>query len=457
MIAGGTTAAFAAAVSAAGSGARVCLLEPTDWVGGQLTASGVPAVDEAWHRVVDPKTGRISVNVAAIARRRENMTPNFRALLDATGNPGRGWVSNYCFEPRTFLERQLLPMEGRASQNGRLVVYRDTVIKHARIDAEDGLIRAVVAIRRTPKPGIGWGGYDRLPSEDLADWYSPTPSERFDKTVLTFAARQPGRTVFIDATEWGELLVLAGAPYLQGVERVRGGRQGDDTCGQSTVFDFVERSTPPRSNSRRAPATSRDWDSATTKVGRTPGTGSGLIVGSGAPEWRAGGRRRSLPPELGVLGPSEARGQRLSLRLPLRAARRGRGGASRLARRCRSEGHGRRREAGARLAPVVQRAHVPAPFVPRQVTLDRGALGTGHGLAKLPYIRDTRRSIGLDGFLLTIDDLCARRAKPLAGSSPTASPSAPIRPISTGSSRAPCPTTCTPTTRPCPSASLFGP
>jgi NADPH-dependent 2,4-dienoyl-CoA reductase/sulfur reductase-like enzyme len=45
VIAGGTTAAFAAAISSAAEGVQTCLLEPTDWVGGQLTASGVPAVD----------------------------------------------------------------------------------------------------------------------------------------------------------------------------------------------------------------------------------------------------------------------------------------------------------------------------------------------------------------------------------------------------------------------------
>ena len=33
------------------------------------------------------------------------------------------------------------------------------------------------------------------------------------------------------------------------------------------------------------------------------------------------------------------------------------------------------------------------PEGPEQVTLDRGVLGTGTGLAKMPYIRDTRRSI----------------------------------------------------------------
>ena len=47
IIAGGSLASLAAAVSAANysSDQIVCFLEPTDWPGGQLTASAVPAVD----------------------------------------------------------------------------------------------------------------------------------------------------------------------------------------------------------------------------------------------------------------------------------------------------------------------------------------------------------------------------------------------------------------------------
>jgi hypothetical protein len=45
------------------------------------------------------------------------------------------------------------------------------------------------------------------------------------------------------------------------------------------------------------------------------------------------------------------------------------------------------------------------PIDPNRITLEGGVLGTGHGIAKLPYIRDTRRSIGVDGFLLKFSDL----------------------------------------------------
>jgi hypothetical protein len=53
ITAGGSLASLAAAIAAAnasvsdasGHPPSVCFLEPTDWPGGQLTASGVPAVD----------------------------------------------------------------------------------------------------------------------------------------------------------------------------------------------------------------------------------------------------------------------------------------------------------------------------------------------------------------------------------------------------------------------------
>jgi hypothetical protein len=59
IIAGGSLASLAAAVAAANhsSALSVCYLEPTDWPGGQLTASAVPAVDFGPHN-------RVPANVA---------------------------------------------------------------------------------------------------------------------------------------------------------------------------------------------------------------------------------------------------------------------------------------------------------------------------------------------------------------------------------------------------------
>ena len=43
LVVGGGTGGIAAALAAARAGRRVCLLEETDWIGGQLTAQGVSA------------------------------------------------------------------------------------------------------------------------------------------------------------------------------------------------------------------------------------------------------------------------------------------------------------------------------------------------------------------------------------------------------------------------------
>jgi hypothetical protein len=60
---------------------------------------------------------------------------------------------------------------------------------------------------------------------------------------MEFASGRPTPAIFIDATEYGDLLALSNAPYLQGIdERYDGDVSGigDDTCGQSSTMDFVE-------------------------------------------------------------------------------------------------------------------------------------------------------------------------------------------------------------------------
>ena len=95
IVAGGSTAALAAALTSAREGALTCLLEPTDWVGGQITAGGVPAIDFAWHSVG-------SLPVGAIAKNPANLPAEFVGWMDAIGNPGSCWVSKNCFRPDAF-------------------------------------------------------------------------------------------------------------------------------------------------------------------------------------------------------------------------------------------------------------------------------------------------------------------------------------------------------------------
>ena len=118
-------------------------------------------------------------------------------------------------------------------------MFKNTVVK--RVVVGGGNITRLVAVQRTPQAGVAWGGYDRLPSQDLADWYDERASARYDKQGIELASGYGRPAVFIDATDWGELLALAGASYVQGVESSEGATAADETCGQSIVFPFVEK------------------------------------------------------------------------------------------------------------------------------------------------------------------------------------------------------------------------
>lgn len=401
IIAGGSTAAFAAAVAAAESGARTALLEPTDWVGGQLTSSGVPAVDEAWHTIKGKSSDAGSYSVAKVARDPANITPSFHALMNGLENPADCWVSRFCYCPDSFV-RQLKPLEEKVAD--KLTVYLNTVVKKVETTSDGKHIVSITAIERKPKPGVLHNGYDRLPSQDLADWYSPEDSPRFTKRVLRFgddadAKRSP---VFIDATEWGEVLVLADAPYLQGVESTDGGLEGDDRCGQATVYCFVEEffENPvdePKADipldrmgfatyEGRPDAWQKVWTYRRIRGKGAPAPGDLCLQNWGYSD-KVGNGGNDYP--FGYLFPSKAEA----------AASKDdwQGGVDVDV-----------------LAGAEERAfawhewfkqNAPAGINPKQIVLNSSVLGTGHGLAKLPYIRDTRRSIGLDGYVLPMADM----------------------------------------------------
>ncbi|MFM7183740.1 MAG: FAD-dependent oxidoreductase [Planctomycetota bacterium] len=402
VVAGGSTAAFAAALAAVESGAKTALIEPTDWVGGQLTASGVPAVDEAWHTIKPTSAEAKPYSVSAVARTPANITPSFLALLKGIENPANCWVSRFCFCPDAFVVGQLEPLQ--RANGDRLAVFLDTVVKRVELSADGTRVVAIDCIARTPRPNVPDRGYDRLPSEDLADWYSPADSPRFTKRPLRFAAAAGRSTVFIDATEWGEVLALSGRPYLQGVEEVDGGLEGRDTCGQATVYCFAQQlhDEPVHEADRKVAATELGYGSygdkpdAWLKIwtyrrirGRaaTPTAGDVCLQNWGySAKHREGGN--DYPFAYLFVPRAEAEAQRADWR----------GGINLAAL------HG----AEDRAYGWHQwfRSHARDGGVePERISLCPAVLGTGHGLAKLPYIRDTRRSIGLDGFVLKFADL----------------------------------------------------
>ena len=77
LIVGGTTSAFGAILSATKLlNTRVCLLEPTDWIGGQLSAELLSAPDFAFHTIKDKDN--FTLPVGSIDRQVNNQNPLFK-------------------------------------------------------------------------------------------------------------------------------------------------------------------------------------------------------------------------------------------------------------------------------------------------------------------------------------------------------------------------------------------
>ena len=123
LVIGGSLGGVAAALAAARMGASVILTEETAWIGGQVTAQGVPLDEHPWiEQFGSTQSYRDFRNGARdYYRRHYPLTPEARA--DRFLNPGAGWVSALGFEPRVGLA-VLYEMLAPHLSSGRVVILR---------------------------------------------------------------------------------------------------------------------------------------------------------------------------------------------------------------------------------------------------------------------------------------------------------------------------------------------
>ncbi|CAH8772875.1 FAD-dependent oxidoreductase [Paenibacillus dendritiformis] len=180
VIIGGGLGGVASALSAAGMGLRVVMTEETDWIGGQLTSQAVPP-DE--HKVIETmgctRTYR-EIRERLRAYYRANYPLTEQAADNPLLNPGRGWVSRLCHEPKVAL-RVLHDMLAPYTSSGRITILYETSPVEA--ETEGDIVRSVtVSHVRTQQLTRLRGSY------------------------------------FLDATECGDLLPLAGVEHVIGAE-----------------------------------------------------------------------------------------------------------------------------------------------------------------------------------------------------------------------------------------------
>lgn len=179
-IIGGGLGGCAAALAVCRNGLRAIMTEETDWIGGQISQQGVPPDEHQWIETHGaPSSYRdYRTRVRDFYRRNYPLTPEARNKVNL--NPGNGSVSRICHEPHVsvaVLYEMLLPY----LSNGQLQIFLGFKANTAQIQGDD--VKSI-AIRSIDE----------------------------DKTINVLAKN------FIDATECGDLLPITKTEYVTGTE-----------------------------------------------------------------------------------------------------------------------------------------------------------------------------------------------------------------------------------------------
>lgn len=186
LIVGGGTGGIAAAIAASqGQGLKICLTEETDWLGGQMTAQGVPITDDGKNFQIETSGSNRSYQLfRSSVRSYYKQTYQLSEISKKTKyfNPGNCWywVSQLAFEPTVAVKviDDLLNSNTNAS-------IPEIFLRHvpAKVEMDGDKIKHILTVN--------------LDTEEC----------------LAFKA-----TSYIDATELGDLLALSGASYSSGTE-----------------------------------------------------------------------------------------------------------------------------------------------------------------------------------------------------------------------------------------------
>lgn len=180
LIVGAGLGGIAAALAAADRGTNVVLTEEYPWIGGQLTSQAVPPDEHPWVEEfgITARYRALRDGIRDVYRRRYPLIDGARDRADL--NPGAGWVSKLCHEPRIavgVLEEMLAPHRS----TGRIRLLERTRPIAATVDGD-----RVTGV--TLESVVGEG------------------------TIIVTAP------YVIDATETGELLPLTGTEFVTGFE-----------------------------------------------------------------------------------------------------------------------------------------------------------------------------------------------------------------------------------------------
>lgn len=249
LVVGGGLAGVATAHEALHAGRTVCLTEMTDWLGGQLSAQGTTALDEA------QRQRQLLFYAAGYLDLRQRVQQQY-----GRQNPGDCWVSALCFLPEDAhaILNEMLTEAARAG-GGTLRWFPNTVVKELAI--ENSQIQSAIAIQHRPAPGTPPLHTEPL-SAYLEDAYRYEDSARLTKRTIQLQPTDgdgPTGWYVIEATETGEIVALAGVPHRLGLDPrshlnpSSPVQTADPYCTQGFTYTFaMERTAQPQPQSKPA-------------------------------------------------------------------------------------------------------------------------------------------------------------------------------------------------------------
>lgn len=184
VVIGGGLGGCMAALAAAKQGLTVTLTEPTDWLGGQLTSQAVPPDEHRWIE----RTGATATFREFRERVRDYYRRNYpltdEAMNNPILNPGNGWVSRLAHEPKVALA-VLHEMMSPYLHTQRIQVLYHTVPVEVATE------------------------YDRIVSVTVSHTQAVGTVSEYTQLIGQY---------YLDATEEGDLLAQSGTEFVSGAE-----------------------------------------------------------------------------------------------------------------------------------------------------------------------------------------------------------------------------------------------
>ncbi len=245
VVIGGTLGGIAAASHAMKTGATTCMIELTPWLGGQISAQGVSAIDESramrWRRNFSPSWDAFK----ALIQRQPVHLPDWTGMPSPkpVSAVNSCWVGELCFSPKAGATAAEMWMRQAAQGSLESRWATSTAFKGAAFDASGRVVTAIYGVRRIPlDPNYVPTG--RL-SRELSEWYSWSDSDIYNKIPVRLQPPPGGRMVVIDATDTGELVGWANLPYRVGSDaqsftgEVNAPPRENPDCTQAYTYPFV--------------------------------------------------------------------------------------------------------------------------------------------------------------------------------------------------------------------------